>query len=91
MHEIVRDAGGEARVASVRMQLVRRYAALSCLAEAAEARLAAGETIDAMEHCQIASTRVRLASRLGLDRHQREVPSLRDYLSQREIDSEAGE
>jgi hypothetical protein len=92
VRQIVVDQGGEARIAETRLQLIRRFAAGSCLAEALETRMANGEDIDVEQHCQLSSTLVRLSTRLGLDRHQREVPSLKDYLaSQRSIDNEAAE
>ena len=59
------DAGGDAQLSETRRQLVRRFAALSVLAEGLEANLANGETIDPAAHSQISSTLIRLASRLG--------------------------
>lgn len=50
------------------MQLVRRFAAASVLAEQMEGRLANGEQIDIAEHAQLSSTLVRLTNHLGLDR-----------------------
>ena len=50
------------------MQLCRRFAAQSVLAEALEARLTNGEEVKIEEHPTISSTLVRLASRLGIDR-----------------------
>jgi hypothetical protein len=55
-------------------------AALAVLAESIEARLAMGETVDLAEHCTISSTLVRLATRLGINRHARVITPLRDYL-----------
>ncbi len=76
------DAGGDAQMSEARRQLIRRFSALSVLAESLEARLAMGETIDLAEHVAISSTLVRLASRLGLNRHARDVtPALHDYLA----------
>ena len=70
---IVVDQGGEARISEVRLQLIRRFAAGSCLTEEMESRMANGEEIDVEQHCQLSSTLVRLSSRLGLDRTPREV------------------
>ena len=69
------DAGGDAEMSEARRQLIRRFAALAVLAENLEARLAMGEAIDLAEHALISSTLVRLASRLGLNRHARTVPT----------------
>lgn len=74
------DAGGESQMSETRRQLIRRFAALAVLAENIEARLAMGETIDLGEHCQISSTLVRLATRLGINRATKLVTPLRDYL-----------
>jgi hypothetical protein len=78
---LVADAGGESEISEARRQLIRRFAALAVLAENLEARLAMGEAIDLAEHALISSTLVRLASRLGINRHARTVPTLRDYLA----------
>jgi hypothetical protein len=58
------------------MQLIRRFAAASCLAEQVEARIVSGEAIDLAEHAQLSSTLVRLANRIGLDRVPRDISPL---------------
>ena len=58
---IATDQGGAERLSETRLQLIRRFAAAACLAEAMEARLANGEQIDLAEHAQLASTLVRIA------------------------------
>jgi hypothetical protein len=77
---LVSDAGGNAQMSEARRQLIRRFAALAVCAENMEAKLANGEPIDLAEHCQISSTLVRLASRLGINRATKLVTPLRDYL-----------
>jgi hypothetical protein len=47
---ILSDQGGADQCSETRLQLVRRFAAISVLAEQAEAKLARGETIDISEH-----------------------------------------
>ena len=69
------DQGGAAHLSEARMQLVRRFAAASVLAEQMEGRLANGEQIDIAEHAQLSSTLVRLTNHLGLDRVPRAVNS----------------
>jgi len=69
------DQGGAAQLSEARMQLVRRFAAASVLAEQMEGRLANGEQIDIAEHAQLSSTLVRLTNHLGLDRVPRNVNS----------------
>jgi hypothetical protein len=84
---IVADQGGAERLAEARMQLIRRFAAGAVLAEGLEADMANGKSIDVAQHSLLASTLVRLASRIGLNRHAREiVPSLAEYLTQRDQD-----
>ena len=78
---VASDQGGADQLSEARMQLVRRFAAAACLAEAAEAKLVSGKTIDLQEHALLCSTLVRLAQRIGIDRRARSVvPDLRDYL-----------
>lgn len=75
------DQGGVERMSEARVQLCRRFAAVACMSEAMEADLASGKQIDIGEHCLLSSTLVRLANRIGLNRHAREiVPSVAQYL-----------
>jgi hypothetical protein len=81
---LVCDQGGSEHMSEARAQLSRRFAALAVQAEAMEARLARGEAIDLQEHALIASTLVRLAQRIGIDRHARDLtPTLQEYLAVR--------
>ena len=90
--QIVIDQGGADRIAETRLQLIRRFAAGSCLAEAMEAKMAQGEEIDVERLCALGSMLVRIASRIGLNRTAREIPSLEQYLASKsqpaEIDNE---
>jgi hypothetical protein len=83
VRDIVSDHGGIEMVAETRLQLIRRFAANCVLAEAMEARLAQGETIDISEHCNLAGVAVRIATRLGLNRRPRDVTTLREYVAKR--------
>jgi uncharacterized membrane protein YccC len=84
---ICADQGGADRLSESRLQLIRRFAACSVLAEQMEAQLVAGEEIDITVHSQLASTLVRLSSRLGIDRRARTViPDLRDYIEGRTVE-----
>lgn len=67
-------------MSEARAQLVRRFAALAVQAEMLEAELARGGSVSIADQTQIASTLVRLASRIGIGRATRVVPDLRDYL-----------
>jgi len=89
---IVSDIGGLDRCSEIRVHLIRRFAALACMAEQLEAALALGETIDLQDHALIASTMVRLATRIGIDRRAKNiVPDLKDYIEGRAAPIEVGE
>ena len=78
---LVVDQGGADAMTEARMALCRRFAAAACLAEAMEARLVNGETIDIGEHCLLSSTLVRIANRIGINRIARDVtPTIDEYL-----------
>lgn len=80
---IITDQGGVERLSEARVQLIRRFAAAAVIAEQMEAKLAAGEDINIVEHAQLASTLVRIAQRIGIDRRSRNItPSLKDYLEE---------
>lgn len=73
--------GGVDHCSEARLQLIRRFAALSVQAEAMEAQLANGADIDITEYSQLTSTLVRVVSRLGINRRVKDItPSVRDYL-----------
>ena len=75
------DQGGEDRLSETRKQLIRRFASLGVQAEELEARLVRGETVDLGAQSVIASTMVRIASRIGINRMPKNItPGLRDYL-----------
>jgi hypothetical protein len=85
--QVIADQGGT-EISEARCQLARRFAATACLAEAMEARLTNGETIDIAEYSLLVSTMTRVASRIGIDRRSRDVtPSLRDYLRESGTDN----
>ena len=70
---IARDQGGAEQLSESRAQLVKRFAAASCLAELLEGRLVRGQEIDLGEHATLCSTLVRLSGRIGLDRTARDI------------------
>lgn len=78
---ILADQGGGGYCSESRRQLIRRFAAAACLAEQLEARLVRGKSVSIQEHAVLSSTLVRLSSRIGIDRRQKDVsPTLADYL-----------
>jgi hypothetical protein len=69
----ISDMGGLDQCSEIKLGLVRRLAAATVQAELLEARMVNGETVDVATLCQLASTTVRIATRLGLERVSREV------------------
>jgi hypothetical protein len=67
------DQGGLDRLSEVRLQLIRRFAALVVIAEKQEVRLARGEDVDVAQFSTTANSLLRLAIQLGLDRVPRTV------------------
>jgi hypothetical protein len=74
------DMGGITNLSEVKIGLLRRLAATSVLAEALEVKAANGEAVDVGTYCNLASTAVRIASRVGLERIARDVTSLTDLI-----------
>jgi len=70
---ILVDQGGADLCSESRKQLVRRFAAAAVLAEQMEAALARGQEISITEHCLLASTMVRVANKIGVDRVPKEI------------------
>lgn len=80
---LVSDMGGIEQCSEIKLGLLRRLAAATVQAELLEAKMVNGEQVNVMTLCTLASTTVRIASRLGLERHARPVESLADYLASR--------
>lgn len=77
---IANDLGGEEHLSTIQRHLVEGFAGCALHVQDLNARLLLGAQVDLTEHSQVLSTMVRLASRLGLGRVAREVPSLDEYL-----------
>jgi hypothetical protein len=90
---IISDQGGQDRLAEARIQLIRRFAGIGCLAEATEARMALGQPFDVNEYIQQASAMARIAARIGINRTAKDALSLKEYVtpakSPVEIDEDA--
>jgi hypothetical protein len=82
--QLVADQGGADRLSEARLQLLRRFAAAAVLAEELEGKLARGQAIDLAEHALLSSTLVRIAQRIGIDRHAKSIPSLNEYLASKQ-------
>jgi hypothetical protein len=80
---LVADAAGIDRLSEAKICLLRRYAALECVAEGIEAAILNGQEVDLASYATLASTMCRLASRVGLSRKQKDVtPTLEAYLAE---------
>ena len=80
---IADDLKGSGELSTIKLHLIETFAGCAIIISAINARLLSGESIDVTEHSQAASTLVRLASRLGIDRVPRDVtPSLDDIIRQ---------
>lgn len=87
--QITADQGGEDRIAEARLQLIRRFGAVSVLCEEMEARMAQGEAISIEKHSLLVSSLVRVAQRIGINRRAKDVvPTLESYLRARTDDNE---
>ena len=81
VNAFVADMGGLDRCSEIKLGLLRRLAAATVQAELLEAEMVNGEQIDIGQLCTLASTTVRIASRLGLERRTKPVlPTVKDYL-----------
>ena len=87
--DIHADLGGRDQLSAIELALVEAFAGAAVTLDNLNTRLLLGEPINLSEHAQAVSAMVRVASRLGLQRRQRDVtPSLRELL-QAEADAEA--
>ena len=78
------DMGGADQCSDIKLGLLRRLAAVTVQSELIEARMINGEAVEVGVLCQLASTSVRLATRLNpsLERVAKNCgPTLADYLS----------
>jgi hypothetical protein len=82
VREIESDLGGRRQITRIQSELIRAFAGAATTLQYLNVQVALGETseIDLGGYATIASTMLRIGSRLGLSRHQREVQSLDQYL-----------
>jgi hypothetical protein len=92
VREIETDLGGRRQLSRIESELIRAFAGAATTLQYLNVQVALGETsaIDLGGYSTIASTMLRIGSRLGLQRRPKDVTSLQDYLAQlRESDTEA--
>lgn len=84
---LVDDHGGAENLSEVRLQLLRRFAASTVLAEQMEARLLRGEQVNLAEYISLSATLVRIAKTIGIDRTRSDLaPRLTDYLRSEQVE-----
>jgi hypothetical protein len=75
------DLGGREQLSAIERTLIEAYAGSFVSLNHLNTQLMLGQAINISEHSNCASTMVRIAVRLGLERRQRDVtPSLAEYL-----------
>jgi hypothetical protein len=85
VRSMISDSGGVENCTEVRLGLIRRLAAATVMSEELEGQAINGEPVDIGTFCQLASTTVRLAQRLGIERVPKDItPSLTDILREHE-------
>jgi hypothetical protein len=91
VRQLIADAGGIENCSEVKLGLVRRLAAATVLSEDLEGQAINGEPVSISEFCQLASTSVRLATRIGIERVARDVGSSLGDLLRRDFEHQQRE
>jgi hypothetical protein len=88
---ICNDLGGADQLTTVQKHLVAAFAGCALHVSDLNAKLLLGQDIDIVEHSQVVSTLVRLASRIGVGRVARDLmtPSLTEYIGTPRTDEAA--
>jgi hypothetical protein len=81
VRDIEADLGGHDQLSTIERNLVEGFAGAAAVLADLNCRLALGERIDLGEHAQCVNALVKIASRLGLQRRQRDVMTLDRYLA----------
>ncbi len=82
--DIENDLGGADQLSTIERALVEGFAGACVTLQNLNCRLAIGEPIDLSEHAQAVSAMVRVATRVGLRRRQRDLtPDLQTYLREK--------
>ena len=80
VNSYITDLGGIDQVGAIKLDLVRRLASIVLQCGILEGAMANGGKVDISALCTLASTSVRISSRLGLERVAREVESLQTVI-----------
>ena len=84
LSEIQADLGGEDQLSYAQRSLARRAVWLESWLETQEAAAAEGEQVDIGRQIQALNALIGLWRTLGLERRQKNAPSLQEYLRQKE-------
>jgi hypothetical protein len=68
VNAFIADMGGLDQCSEIKLGLLRRLASVTVQVEMLEARMVNGEVVDISTLCQLASTALRLSSRLSIER-----------------------
>jgi hypothetical protein len=79
--EIERDCGGHDQLSTIERTLIEGFVGAAVHIHGLNTQLLLGQKVDLQEHTMVCSALVRIASRLGIQRRQRDVtPTLSDLL-----------
>jgi hypothetical protein len=83
VREIETDLGGRQQLSRIQDELIRAFAGAATTLQYLNVQVALGETseIDLSGYATVASTMLRIGSKLGLQRRPKDVTSLADYLA----------
>jgi hypothetical protein len=76
------DLGGADQLSTIERTLVEAYAGAAVTLQHLNTQLALGQEINLAQHAQAVTAMVRVASRLGLQRRQKDLtPTLAEYIA----------
>jgi hypothetical protein len=83
VREIETDLGGRRQLSRIQGELIRAFAGAATTLQYLNVQVALGETsaIDLGGYATVASTMLRIGSKLGLQRRPKDVTTLADYLA----------
>jgi hypothetical protein len=79
--DIENDLGGRSALSTIELALIEGFVGAAVTLHHLNTKLALGQDIDLNQHAQAVSAMVRVATRLGISRRAKEVPSLAEYLA----------
>jgi hypothetical protein len=86
IRKVEHDLGGRGVLSAIQQELVRSFAGVCTILQAKHLEILLGEKtdeIDLTSYALLINSQIRLATRLGIKRVAREVPSLEQYLKSR--------